>query len=149
MVEPRQHILPPHMIQARLVRLREGCSCLGTAAAPAVRGHGSLTPRLSRWRQMSPSRQPSASQRAGAGHRPPPAGRVSSLICPLLVSSPCADNRLAQVLLCTSPQDQPLRTTRRKAAAEGLIALEALRRRLCRFCLYVVVAALTHTDLVG
>jgi len=44
MVEPRQHIVPPHMLQARLVRLPDGCSCVGTAAAPAVRGQGSSPP---------------------------------------------------------------------------------------------------------
>ena len=71
MVEPRQHIVPPHMFQARLVRLPDGCSCVGTAAAPAVRGQGSSPPRLSRWRQMSLSRQPASSPSAGAGHRPP------------------------------------------------------------------------------
>src|SRR5215510_6784683 len=105
MVEPRKHIFPPHMIQARLVRLRHGCSCAGTAAAPAGRRHGSSPPRLSRCRQMSPSRQPSSSQSTGAGHRPPHAVRLSSLIFQLLVSYPCAANRLAQVLLCHSPQD--------------------------------------------
>src|SRR6266852_1922627 len=54
---------------------------------------------------MSPSRQPSSSQRAGAGHRPPHAVRMSSLNFQLLVSYPCAENRLAQVLLCNSPQE--------------------------------------------
>ena len=103
--EPRQPILPPHMIQARLGRLRDGGSCVGTAAAPAVRGQGSSPPRLSRWRHLPTSRQPSASQRAGAGHRPPHAVRWSSLIFQLLVSYPCAENRLAQVLLYNSPQE--------------------------------------------
>src|SRR5437870_2076118 len=46
-----------------------------------------------------------SSQRAGAGHRPPHAGRLSSLILQLLVSYPCAENRLAQVLLYNSPQE--------------------------------------------
>src|SRR5215470_10757990 len=45
------------------------------------------------------------SQRAGAGHRPPPAVRWSALIFLLLVSYPGAAHRLAQVLLCHSPQD--------------------------------------------
>src|SRR5262249_8298100 len=92
-----------------------GCLCVGTSAAPTVREHGISPPRLSRCRQMSPSRQPSSSQRAGAGHRPPHAVRLSSLILPLLVSSPCAENRLAQVLLCNSPQEAPLETDEPKA----------------------------------
>src|SRR5262249_35277942 len=54
---------------------------------------------------MSPSRQPSSSQSAGAGHRPPHAVRLSSLIFQLLVSYPCGANRLAQVLLCNSLQE--------------------------------------------
>src|SRR5215510_320797 len=78
---------------------------MGTAAAPAVRGHGSSPPRLSRCRQLSPCRQLSSPQSAGAGHRPPHAVRLSSFIFQLLVSYLCAENRLAQVLLCTSPQE--------------------------------------------
>src|SRR5215831_11682158 len=134
MVEPRKHILPPHMIQTWLVRLRDGGSCVGTAAAPAVRGHGSSPPRLSRWRHLPTSRQPSSSQRAGAGHRPPHAERLSSLIFQLLVSYPRAETGWHRSCSTTAHKKQHLLTTRRKAAAEGLIALEAIRRRLCRFC---------------
>src|SRR5262249_34908911 len=43
--------------------------------------------------------------RAGAGHRPPQAVRWSSLIFLLLVSYPGVAHRLAQVLLCNSPQE--------------------------------------------
>src|SRR5262245_21128329 len=55
---------------------------------------------------MPPSRQPSSSQSAGAGHRPTHAVHLSCLIFQLLVSYPCAENRLAQVLLCNSPQEE-------------------------------------------
>src|SRR5262245_13130293 len=54
---------------------------------------------------MSPSRQPSSSQRAGAGPCSLQAVRWSALLFPLPVAYPGAANRLAQVLLCHSSQE--------------------------------------------
>src|SRR5215475_7067140 len=68
---------------------------------------------------MSPSRQPSSSQSAGAGHRPPHAVRLSSLIFQLLVFYPCAANRLAQVLLCNSPQEAAPENNEAKSSSIG------------------------------
>jgi len=58
MCKLRTHILWPQMLQALLVRLRGGCSGVGTLASPAVRGHGSALPRLLTCRQTSTCRQP-------------------------------------------------------------------------------------------
>jgi len=46
------------MLQALLVRLRDGCYGVGTPASPAVRGHGSALPRLLTCWQMSTCQQP-------------------------------------------------------------------------------------------
>jgi|RhiMetdeSRZDD1v2_1073273.scaffolds.fasta_scaffold58012_3 hypothetical protein len=44
----------------------------------------------------------------------------------LLVSSPCAANRLAQVLPCNSTQEAAPANDERKAAAEGLLSRQVL-----------------------
>jgi len=134
MVEPRKHIFPPHMIQARLVRLRDGWSCVGTAAAPAVRGHGSSPHACrdgGRCRHLdSPLRHSALEQ---------------DIVLPMLSAchpwffnclSPIHALKTGWYRSCstTAHKKQHLLTTRRKAAAEGRIALEAIRRRLCRFC---------------
>src|SRR6266702_5975500 len=71
--------------------------CGGLGACSHACRHGG------RWQHLG---SPSPSQSAGAGSSPPHAARLYPLIVPLFVSCLCAENWLAQVLLCTSTHAQ-------------------------------------------
>src|SRR5262245_29332978 len=118
-VEPRKPMFPPHMIQALLVRLRDRCSVAGTPASPAARRHGSSSPRLAE--MLADANISAALFITERWSRQPfhPCFAFAIVIFQSLVSSLCAENRLAQVLPCNSTHEAAPANDEAKSRSRG------------------------------
>ena len=105
--------------------------CGGLGACSHACRHGG------RWQHLG---SPSPSQSTGAGSSPPHAARLYPLIVPLFVSCLCAENWLAQVLVCTSTHaaapahDEATRSSRGAALTTGASAADVSGSAHGRWC---------------